>query len=316
MSHSEPIENNQDFENKANTTNDTINNPELLNIQERNQIYTTNNNNLEISEDSNDSENSNDFNDFNDSDKKYVNFNKSNENNTLDSKRKIEMEKRMKMLRFKLNKAREDNLKEVVKEKAQFHTKFSKKLDTFEEFNSIYNKSKSKHDPNDTYDSNKLEHSEDSVQEKIQDLGVEGKAQLNITIAQSESKQNHLKRKRKNIAKEGWEMNQDRYNAMKKRSKHISYTMNEYKEAMKNSSNQDSPLLNTNDEEDYKDRMATELLEYENQRKKFNRRREFFENENVDYINEKNRIYNLKTEKAYGKHTQDIKQKLERGTNL
>lgn len=51
-------------------------------------------------------------------------------------------------------------------------------------------------------------------------------------------------------------------------------------------------------------------------RKKFSRRRTFNGEEEVNYINERNRKYNLKLKRYFGKYTQEIKSNLENGTAL
>lgn len=64
------------------------------------------------------------------------------------------------------------------------------------------------------------------------------------------------------------------------------------------------------------DRMVAELEEGAKRREKFSRRRAFNEDEDVSYINERNRIFNKKANRAYEAYTLEIKQNLERGTAL
>lgn len=49
---------------------------------------------------------------------------------------------------------------------------------------------------------------------------------------------------------------------------------------------------------------------------KFSRRRAESESADVDYINDRNKHFNKKIERAFGEHTKDIKANLERGTAL
>ena len=49
-------------------------------------------------------------------------------------------------------------------------------------------------------------------------------------------------------------------------------------------------------------------------RAKFSRRRAVHTDSEIDYINERNMRFNKKAERFYGKHTQEIKDALERGT--
>jgi hypothetical protein len=51
-------------------------------------------------------------------------------------------------------------------------------------------------------------------------------------------------------------------------------------------------------------------------RKEFSRRRTHLEDEDVTYINDRNRKFNKKLSRAYDSYTSEIKQNLERGTAL
>lgn len=51
-------------------------------------------------------------------------------------------------------------------------------------------------------------------------------------------------------------------------------------------------------------------------RSKYSRRRAHDDDEDIDYINERNMRFNKKLERFYGKYTGDIKQNLERGTAI
>ena len=51
-------------------------------------------------------------------------------------------------------------------------------------------------------------------------------------------------------------------------------------------------------------------------RSKYSRRRAYDEDEDIDYINERNMNFNKKLERFYGKYTTEIKQNLERGTAI
>jgi pre-mRNA-splicing factor SYF2 len=51
-------------------------------------------------------------------------------------------------------------------------------------------------------------------------------------------------------------------------------------------------------------------------KKKFSRRRAFHEDQDIDYINDRNMRFNKKAERFFGKYTQKIKDDLERGTAL
>ena len=63
-------------------------------------------------------------------------------------------------------------------------------------------------------------------------------------------------------------------------------------------------------------RMSSELKERKLVRARFSRRRQVYEEEDVNYINERNRGFNKKLERAYDKYTVETRQNLERGTAL
>ncbi|CAJ0587569.1 unnamed protein product, partial [Mesorhabditis spiculigera] len=64
------------------------------------------------------------------------------------------------------------------------------------------------------------------------------------------------------------------------------------------------------------DRLATTVLDMQKTREKVHRRRMFDPDQEVTYINEKNRVFNKKLDQFYGKYTEDLREDLERGTAL
>ena len=64
------------------------------------------------------------------------------------------------------------------------------------------------------------------------------------------------------------------------------------------------------------DRLAAELAERKERQAKFSRRRAELEGSDVDYINERNKVFNKKIKRAFDPYTVEIKQNLERGTAL
>jgi pre-mRNA-splicing factor SYF2 len=62
------------------------------------------------------------------------------------------------------------------------------------------------------------------------------------------------------------------------------------------------------------DRMVTDLETQIKKKGKFNRRRRYDPDGDIDFINERNMNFNKKLERFYGKYTTEIKQNLERGT--
>lgn len=63
-------------------------------------------------------------------------------------------------------------------------------------------------------------------------------------------------------------------------------------------------------------RMVEDLEKQITKRAKYSRRRAFDEDADIDYINERNKNFNKKLERFYGKYTAEIKQNLERGTAI
>lgn len=64
------------------------------------------------------------------------------------------------------------------------------------------------------------------------------------------------------------------------------------------------------------DKMVTDLEHQISKRKSFSRRRTHNDDEDIDYINERNSRFNKKMERFYGEYTAEIKQNLERGTAI
>ena len=59
-----------------------------------------------------------------------------------------------------------------------------------------------------------------------------------------------------------------------------------------------------------------DLEKQDEKRKNFSRRRAHHHDADIDYINERNRNFNKKLERFYGKYTQGLKDDLERGTAI
>ncbi|EPT29059.1 putative cyclophilin [Toxoplasma gondii TgCatPRC2] len=122
----------------------------------------------------------------------------------------------------------------------------------------------------------------------------------------------------------GWDVfNQDAlYRAHKKRLAEVTFKEDEYrkqKEALGDVFYDPASALVTSDfkaSEAAKDRLVNSIENAQKRRKNFSRRRIFNEGDNVTYINERNRIYNEKLERAFGESSLEIRQNLERGTAL
>ena len=68
--------------------------------------------------------------------------------------------------------------------------------------------------------------------------------------------------------------------------------------------------------EEKKNLMKNDILNQIEKRNKFSRRRTYFEEEDVDYVDERNRKFNKRLRRAYGKESNIIRANLERGTAL
>ncbi|CAI4226238.1 unnamed protein product [Auanema sp. JU1783] len=64
------------------------------------------------------------------------------------------------------------------------------------------------------------------------------------------------------------------------------------------------------------EKLAGDVKGQAKRREQFHRRRMFDPDAPIDYINERNKRFNEKLEKFYGKYTEDIKEDLERGTAI
>jgi cyclophilin family peptidyl-prolyl cis-trans isomerase len=110
----------------------------------------------------------------------------------------------------------------------------------------------------------------------------------------------------------GWDVfNEDSlFNAYKKRLKAMPHYKEVYDQQKQDPSGDFAPS------EERLQRLVDDMQEQEKKREKFSRRRAFQEDEDIDYINDRNRVYNKKLERAFGKYAADIKLNLERGTAL
>jgi len=70
------------------------------------------------------------------------------------------------------------------------------------------------------------------------------------------------------------------------------------------------------DDPNNKNRLAEAITRQQEKRAKYHRRRTFNEDDQIDYINERNRKFNLKAERAYGQFSNDTRENLERGTAI
>jgi len=123
------------------------------------------------------------------------------------------------------------------------------------------------------------------------------------------------KEKDKPKASFGWEVfNQDaQYRAIKKRYKDVH---NVADDTERDANSVEYFVDQHNPSEAQVDHMVGELERTAERRSKFSRRRKHNANADIDYINDRNEVFNKKIKRAYDKYTAEIRANLERGTAL
>eukprot|EP01012_Entosiphon_sulcatum_P007282 TRINITY_DN1365_c0_g1_i1.p1 TRINITY_DN1365_c0_g1~~TRINITY_DN1365_c0_g1_i1.p1 ORF type:complete len:265 (+),score=74.02 TRINITY_DN1365_c0_g1_i1:24-797(+) len=158
------------------------------------------------------------------------------------------------------------------------------------------------------------------------------KEYLTLTAAQAEERGKKRQKKDDNVAPYGWDIfNSDTtFNSYKKRVKRLhavdgASLKSDYSLKLaamgKAEFYPDADSLIIHDQQTAAgvngvQRMVDELNGQQQKRANFHRRRQFWEDKNVDYINERNRVFNEKLSRAFDPYTIEIKQNLERGTAL
>lgn len=146
----------------------------------------------------------------------------------------------------------------------------------------------------------------------------EGKEHLADTIEQAEMRE--AKKKRKNPDAFGWDVfNQDSlYRAHEKRLKNVEFDQEAY-DRQKESEGDNTSLFSgfghkPSDAE--KDKLQQALEKMQDKKKEFSRRRMFNADEDCNFVNDRNRVFNKKMERFFGEYTHETRQNLERGTAL
>jgi len=132
------------------------------------------------------------------------------------------------------------------------------------------------------------------------------------------------KRQKKEKGTFGWDVfNQDSlYRAHKKRIADLQHNSEEYKEQQAALGDrfyvgaQDVTVNSHEPSHEAKERLVEALDKQAKKRENYSRRRMHNPEQDVTFINERNRVFNQKIERAFGEYSADIKSNFERGTAL
>eukprot|EP01066_Platyproteum_vivax_P012528 Platyproteum_vivax@DN5696_c0_g1_i1.p1 len=212
--------------------------------------------------------------------------------------------KKLQELRMKMNQGRNLNNKEVVEEK-------KREADPSYEKKKLYNKRKEQEKEKDKEAGETTATGEKAETKRYLDESAEAVEMRNL---KSKKKRNDF----------GWSVfNQDAlYRAHKKRVAEIVHNEEAYDEQkthLKDAFYQGAGGIQTVSHvptEAAKAQLVEALEKQSKKRKDFSRRRAVYDEEDVSYINDRNRIYNKKLERSFAPYTAEIKQNLERGTAL
>jgi len=213
-------------------------------------------------------------------------------------------ERKLAELRSKLKQSRNENRKAVIEEDERTHSKKQaqkKMLEHYEKMDEERREAEQQSKP-------------DAEKQKF----------LNTTAetAEKELKKGQKKRKRQADSLFGWGKftNDAQYNSYQQRQKNNPFDLEEYnkqKAEQKNffpDANHLDYAQNAEVTKEKKDLMLKELHQTYKKRKEFSRRRPYYEDADVDFINERNRVFNKKIGRFYDPYTAEIKANLERGT--
>ena len=153
----------------------------------------------------------------------------------------------------------------------------------------------------------------EKTKKKLIEQGIpENKLYTLESIHRNELQKEQAMKKAKNETF-GWDVfnNEAYYRAHKKRLRDMPFDKELYEEQMKNGID-----MTKIDTEERKNLLKNDIEQQQEKRNKFSRRRNFYEDQNVDYINERNRKFNKKLERFFGKDCAEIKANLERGTAI
>lgn len=150
------------------------------------------------------------------------------------------------------------------------------------------------------------------INERMKELGIpEDKFYTLNSILKCESSNQRDMKKKKN-ATFGWDVfNTDTlYRAYKKRLKHMPFDKTLYEDQLSD------PRKATEVSDERKHLLNADIEQQQESRKKYSRRRAFYEDQDVNYINDRNMNFNKKLQRFFSKEAAEIKANLERGTAL
>ena len=140
----------------------------------------------------------------------------------------------------------------------------------------------------------------------------ETKQYLLESISQNEKKANYIKKKKKREINGNDLFTQEAYyRAYKKRSKALPFDKDLYDDEMENGISK-----NKIQNDIKKELLGNDMKAQIEKRSKFSRRRPVLEEDEVDYINERNQKYNKKLHRFFGNESKEIKNNMERRTAL
>mmetsp|Transcript_5274 Transcript_5274/g.12689 ORF Transcript_5274/g.12689 Transcript_5274/m.12689 type:complete len:259 (+) Transcript_5274:1-777(+) len=173
---------------------------------------------------------------------------------------------------------------------------------------------------------------EEGMEEEAKDEKKEKKEKdenrhLNVTLEQAEVMDKKKSKKDKGKAAFGWDVfNQDAlHKAHKKRVKTalsnpdlVEYEKQKQEdpEFYRDANSLAAGGVGHKPTQEHLDAMVKDLMDAAERRSKFSRRRPEIVEADVDYINDRNKHFNKKIERAFGEYTKVIKENLERGTAL
>ena len=140
----------------------------------------------------------------------------------------------------------------------------------------------------------------------------ENKQYLLESINQNEKKANYLnKKKKREIKGNDLFTTEAYYRAYKKRSRVLPFDKDLYDDEMENGISK-----NKIQNDIKKELLGNDMKQQIEKRSQFSRRRPILEEDEVDYINERNQKYNRKLHRFFGKESKEVKNNMERRTAL